>query len=88
MTQGINAKIDREKFLGSIPVRNVNGELLRYEKVFTKKKFSKLTIGSTRNTDVYCRICLGTGQIINSNGISHIETLCPECAGTRRTISL
>jgi len=83
MSLGISEKIRGQKVLGSIQVRNIDGELLRLEKIYQKKSLRRFTLSSTKNTLGVCRICFGTGNILNQNNFNFIETKCPHCQGSR-----
>lgn len=73
------------KKIGVRPVRNVNGELLRYDTIFQKRSLKELTIAQTRNTDAYCINCMGLGTILHdSSRMGLIEGACPRCNGKKR----
>jgi len=73
------------KFLGFRPVYDVNRNYLRTEPIYSKKPFRALTVAKTLNTDVVCRVCMGSGQIISdSSRIGLIENTCGKCHGTKR----
>jgi len=79
----------QNNFLGYRPVRNVNNEFLRYESVFSKRPFRELTVAQTLDTNVVCRVCMGSGQILNdSTRMGLIENTCPKCHGTKRMKSI
>ncbi len=76
------------KYLGSVPVRTAQGIFLRWEKIYEKIPMKKLTIGSTLNTIVTCRVCSGAGRIGNQNYEGIIETKCPKCQGSGKMKSV
>jgi len=76
------------RFLRYQLVQGLNGKL-RYEPIFEKKKFSEMTIASTLNTTVTCRVCMGAGKIGNEDSIGFIrESICNHCSGSGKMISV
>ena len=76
------------RFLKYRLVQGLNGKL-RFEPTYEKKSFKELTIGSTLNTQVVCRVCTGAGRIYNEDSIGYIiESLCPHCNGSKKMISV
>ena len=53
-----------------------------------KWSWNDVHLAQTANTEVTCRVCLGTKYVYHADSIG-IEclTLCPECKGTKRMIS-
>jgi len=69
-------------------VQGINGKL-RYEPTLEIQSFKKLTIAKTLNTIVTCRVCRGTGKILNEDSIGYLtETLCHNCNGSKKMISV
>jgi len=74
--------------IGWMPVRTARGIFLRWEPMYEKKPLKDLTIASTINTIVQCRVCSGAGRIGNMNFEGVIETKCPKCLGTGKMKSV
>lgn len=69
-------------------VQGLNGKL-RFEPIYAKKPFSEMTIASTLNTVVNCRVCMGTGKYLNQDSTGYIiESLCGHCKGSGKMISV
>jgi len=82
-------------------VKQRQGKLLRYEwiedllgvrklePVYEKRPFQEMTIASTLNTTVTCRVCMGKGKVLNKpqRGITK-ESLCGKCNGSGKMISV
>jgi len=74
--------------LGIVPIKGINGDL-RYETIYKKNSWQKLTIAKTLNTDVTCRVCCGAGMITNVDSIGmYLDSICPHCKGSKKMISV
>jgi len=77
------------KRIGTLRIVNKQNKFRRYEAVYPKIPFKTLSIANTINTTVTCRVCRGTGQIINFGGsFTAIENTCPECNGTKKMVAI
>jgi len=76
------------KFLGYQKYIGVDG-VARIEPIFKKKSWQDLTIASTLNTLVKCRVCMGQGFYGNQDSYGLItESYCNHCGGTGEMISV
>jgi len=74
--------------LGIIPIKGLNGSF-RYEPMFEKKSFKKLTVAKTLNTIVTCRVCMGKGIITNVDSLGYYtDSICDHCKGSKKMISV
>jgi len=74
--------------IGIVPIKGINGDL-RYENIFAKKSWQELTIAKTINTNVTCRVCLGSGMITNVDSIGmYLDSICPHCKGSKKMLSV
>jgi len=63
----------------------------RLEPIYKQRPFKELTVGSTLNTTVTCRVCMGEGKYLNqsqSNNSISKESLCGHCGGSGKMISV
>jgi len=71
------------KIIGYNKIKGLDGEI-RLEPIYQNKRWSSLTIASTLNTPVQCRLCMGSGKVVlgNIGSLMH-ENVCGHCHGSK-----
>ena len=68
-------------------VRQPNEELAEFDVGVRKGAYDlrKMHFAQTKNTEVACRVCMGTKYVVNRGSIGEsFISLCPHCKGSRR----
>ena len=68
-------------------VRQPNEELAEFDVGVRKGVYdlNKMHFGQTKNTEVSCRVCMGTKYVVNRGQLGEsFISICPHCKGTRR----